>query len=226
MGLCDSFNQKSKPNSNTKPRVNTNNITNGRYNFPNGDFYYGPLKNGLPDGIGTRYKPDGRIRYQGGFVNGCSQGKGKLIWDNGEYYDGDYVNNKRHGKGKVFYRDGKIKYDGDFANDKFDGYGKYIWENGEYYIGQWSNGLRHGKGAMYLGNGYLNYQGNFINDKYQGEEKTRGNNKVDNMNNSKVLQNGKGGKEMIEVNIGGVKKEYEYEDGYIIADIDSPFQKN
>ena len=220
MGKCESYCQ-----GKDKGR-NPNNHINGKYIFQNGDYYLGPLKNGLPNGFGTRYTIQGKTRYQGDFVNGCSQGKGKMIWDNGEYYEGEYVNNKRHGKGKVFYSNGRIKYDGDFANDKYDGYGQYIWENGEYYMGEWSNGLRHGKGAIYLGNGYLKCQGNFINDKYQGEENVDANNKVDNMHNSRELQSGKNGKELIEVNLGDVKKEFEYDNGYIYGDIHSPFEKN
>ena len=220
MGICESNNLPQKPIGNNYVQGN------GKYTFPNGDYYIGDLKNGLPDGKGIRYTPDGKIRYKGDFVNGCSQGIGKLIWENGEYYEGAYVNNKRHGKGKVFYSNGKVKYDGDFANDKYDGYGQYIWENGDYYIGYWSNGLRHGKGAIYLANGYLNFQGEFINDKYQGGQNDFTNKKVENMNNSGILRKGKDGKETIEVDIGkGVNKQFEYADGYIYGDINSPYEQ-
>ena len=220
MGICQSINPVQKTRGNNYVQGN------GKYTFPNGDYYIGDLKNGLPDGKGIRYTPDGKIRYQGDFVNGCSQGIGKLIWENGEYYEGAYVNNKRHGKGKVFYSNGKVKYDGDFANDKYDGYGQYIWENGDYYIGYWSNGLRHGKGAIYLANGYLNFQGEFINDKYQGGQNAFNNKKVENMNNSGILRKGKDGKETIEVDIGkGVNKQFEYADGYIYGDINSPYEQ-
>ena len=216
MGICQSNNPVQKTRGNNYVQGN------GKYTFPNGDYYVGNLKNGLPDGKGTRYTPDDKIRYQGDFVNGCSQGIGKLIWENGEYYEGAYVNNKRHGKGKVFYSNGKVKYDGDFANDKYDGYGKYIWENGDYYIGYWSNGLRHGKGAIYLANGYLNFQGEFINDNYQGGQNAFTNKKVENMNNSVVLQNGHGGEEKVYkvvIKDGEVEKVIEVEGDYLVPSI-------
>ena len=218
MGSCDSLCISSNPRKNNANNAK-NNSSKGHYTFPNGDYYVGPLNNNLPNGQGKRFTPNGKIRYDGNFVNGCAQGQGKLYWDNGEYYVGEWLNNARHGKGKMYYTNGKIKYNGNFANDKYDGYGQYVWENGECYIGEWSNGLRHGKGAIYYSNGYLKQQGNYVNDNYEGESNIGTNYNIDNINDSGILKNGA---KKVEVNFGSVTRELEYADGYIYGDINPP----
>ena len=59
--------------------------------------------------------------YEGDWVNGKRDGKGKMIYANGDAYEGDWVN----GKGKMIYANGD-SYEGDWLNDKRDGKGKYI----------------------------------------------------------------------------------------------------
>ena len=212
-GLCLSKNPRN-PIYNDKVK---NTTVKMNYTFPNGDYYIGPFINNLPNGQGKTFTKNGKVRYQGNFVNGCLQGKGKLYFDNDEYYEGDFLNNVKHGKGKLYYPNGQIKYDGDFANDKFDGYGKYVLENGENYIGEWSNGLRHGKGAVYESNGYLKQQGNYINGNYEGEDETGVVNRIG------ALNEGTG---KVKINFGSQNGELYYEDGYFYGDINSPYQNN
>ena len=92
------------------------------------------------------YYKNGKIKYEGDFVNGKIEGEGKYFSENGEYYIGQWSNGRQHGKGKMYYKNGNIRYEGDFINGKIEGEGKYISENGEYYIGQWLSGIQHGKG--------------------------------------------------------------------------------
>ena len=60
------------------------------------------------------YYSNGNIKYDGEFINGNREGKGKYIFENGEYYIGELKNNLKHGKGIMYYSNGNIKYDGEF----------------------------------------------------------------------------------------------------------------
>ena len=149
-------------------RRNNGKYINDKYIWEDGKYYKGEYKDNKPNGKGIKYYSNGNILYEGNFINGKFDGKGKYYYDNGMYFIGEYKNGLRHGKGIQYYSNGNIKYEGDWLNDKFEGKGKYIWENGEYYIGQEKNGLRHGKGIEYYSNGKLRYKGNFVNDEKNG----------------------------------------------------------
>lgn len=57
--------------------------------------------------------------YIGEFKNGVSEGFGELFLPNGEYFKGEFKNNKCHGKGEYHYKDNKI-YRGVFNNNKIE----------------------------------------------------------------------------------------------------------
>ena len=137
----------------------------------NGNYYIGPWVNGSANGKGTIYYKNGSILYEGNFVEGKYDGKGKENYENGTYYIGQFLGGFRHGKGVLYYKNRSILYEGDFANDIFEGNGKLIHENGNYYIGQFSKGLAHGKGTVYCKNGSILYEGDFANDKFEGNGK-------------------------------------------------------
>ena len=63
------------------------------------------------------YYSNGNIKYEGDWIVGKFEGKGKYIWENGEYYIGQEKNGLRHGKGIEYYSNGKIRYKGNFVND-------------------------------------------------------------------------------------------------------------
>ena len=42
----------------------------GIYNYPNGDYFKGTLKNDIPSGKGILYYNNGDIKYDGDFVKG------------------------------------------------------------------------------------------------------------------------------------------------------------
>lgn len=96
----------------------------------NGDnfTYTGQLKDGLPHGYGTaKYyedDKDGRESYEGFFMNGNREGKGKLIYRDGSTYEGDFVNNKFEGRGQFTETNGSF-YNGEYLNNQPNGRGRY-----------------------------------------------------------------------------------------------------
>ena len=67
------------------------------------------------------YYVNGKIKYEGDFVNDKYEGNGKYIWEDDEYYIGQWKNSLFHGKGIEYYSNGKIKYEGDFVMIKEKG---------------------------------------------------------------------------------------------------------
>lgn len=105
-------------------------------------YYTGELKDGLPNGIGkfTTKNPAGETwSYEGEFVNGQFEGKGKLSWEALEHEEGTYKNSALNGKGKYYNSSGKLIYKGDYVD-----------------------GIREGKGAYYNGD-EVTYKGTFKN---------------------------------------------------------------
>jgi hypothetical protein len=85
----------------------------------NGDYYIGELENNLKHGKGIIYYNNGKIKYEGDFINDKYEGYGKYIDENGEYYIGEWSNGLRHGKGTIYNKNNTIKYEGDFVNGEF-----------------------------------------------------------------------------------------------------------
>ena len=149
-----------------------------------GDYYIGEYKDGKMHGKGTIFFKNGKIKYEGNFVNNKKEGMGKYFFEygeyfikenskkyylsNGDYYLGPWLNDKRYGIGKIFLKNGKVKYAGDFVNNKFEGNGMYIFEDGYYYYGQWMDDYQHGKGNIYDKKGKIVFSADFIKDKAEG----------------------------------------------------------
>ena len=78
--------------------------------------------------------------YEGEFLNGKFNGKGKYSYPDGQIYEGDYVNGVKEGNGKLTFPSGRI-YEGPFVNGLQHGIGKYtkrgktvdvLYENGKF----------------------------------------------------------------------------------------------
>lgn len=83
--------------------------------------YYGPMKDGEPNGLGVAVYPaddkDGRRYYVGNFVNGKRQDdKGLLLWKNGNYYYGK-LHDETFIKGIFWSNVQKTHYIGSFIDD-------------------------------------------------------------------------------------------------------------
>ena len=82
--------------------------------------------------VSQKYKVDGingkgkeyliknnRLIFEGEYLNGKRNGKGKEYNDNWLIkYEGEYLNGKRNGKGKEYYHDGILKFEGEYLNGK------------------------------------------------------------------------------------------------------------
>lgn len=95
----------------------------GSFRAPDGSEYYGTLKGGIPEGLGTCIWSDGR-QYDGEWKAGQMHGLGTFVWNNGQRYDGEWKNGKREGVGVKTYADGAT-YDGFWKADKKHGLGVF-----------------------------------------------------------------------------------------------------
>ena len=138
-----------------------------------GDYFYGQKWNG------RGYDKNGNIIYE--LINGT--GKIKEFNDNGNLiFEGEYLNGERNGKGKEYFR-GKLIFEGEYLNNwrrRGKDYIKGILEyKGEYlYNNKW-NGKGYdeqyniiyelikgtGKIKEYNDNGELEFEGEYLNGK-------------------------------------------------------------
>ena len=70
----------------------------GKYIWEDGKYYLGEFKNNKPNGKGIKYYKNGKIMYEGSFINGKYDGIGKYIYKEGHYFIGKYENGLRNGK--------------------------------------------------------------------------------------------------------------------------------
>ena len=82
--------------------------------------YDGGCKKGLAHGNGIAKGTD---RYEGRFVKGYPQGKGRYEWSTGEYYEGDWKKGLRDGKGSYhfYYSTKDTVFAGMWKQDKYIG---------------------------------------------------------------------------------------------------------
>ena len=157
---------------------------------------YDKYNNKIPidntSGKGKEYNCYGNLIYEGEYLNGQRNGKGK---EYDEYfgnliYEGEYLNDKRNGKGKECMR-GSLIFEGEYRYNKkwngkgYDENGNLIYElingNGiakEYnednellFEGEFLNGKRNGKGKEYDVLGRLIFEGEYLNGQRNGKGK-------------------------------------------------------
>ncbi|XP_077462773.1 ankyrin repeat and MYND domain-containing protein 1-like isoform X2 [Stigmatopora argus] len=86
-------------------------------------------------------------RYEGEFVDGLKQGKGKYTWKNGEFYEGSFYKDYRHGDG-MYYWPSDNKFYGKFYLNWREGYGKHIFPDGAIFKGLYHADQRFGPGVF------------------------------------------------------------------------------
>ena len=134
----------------------------------------------------------GRLIYEGEFLNGKRNGKGKEYYDNDDgklLFEGEYLNGKRNGKGKEYNYYGELIFEGKYLNGKrltskiYDmnanlcndlkkvtGFIKEYNSDGILiFEGEYLNGERNGKGKEYNDDGKLLFEGEYLNGKRKGK---------------------------------------------------------
>lgn len=97
-------------------------------------------------GRGVRVDAFGDL-YEGDFVDGKFQGKGKLTTRYGRVYTGDFVDGVAHGQGVLATADGVV-ITGTFQYGNANGPGRIVSPNGDVYEGQVVNQRMHGEGKL------------------------------------------------------------------------------
>jgi hypothetical protein len=111
--------------------------------------YLGPCKAGLAEGVGkVEPRVTGGTHFEGNFVAGVRQGKGRITFFNGDVYDGQWQDDKRWGFGVYVYGAGSSsqgdRYEGEWVADNMHGMGTYQWSIGDSYSGPWREGQQTG----------------------------------------------------------------------------------
>ena len=154
---------------------------------------YGNIIYQLKNGTGKvkEYNWLGKLDFEGEYLNGLRNGKGKEYDLERLIFEGEYLNGKRNGKGKE-YDLGKLIFEGEFLNNKRNGKGKdYGCFNGKLlFEGEYFNNIKYnGKGFDEEGNiiyelkngtgkvkeynyyGYLEFEGEYLNGLRNGKGK-------------------------------------------------------
>ena len=176
----------------TLEAVASNNATTGDYiktatgcqvyrpplSYGNRVTWTGDCQSGYAQGEGTAKWYNGKqytSRYQGNFIAGKLQGKGRIDWEiitncDFDYYEGELKDSDVMGRGIFHYTDGNI-YDGVFTPRGQPTKAVFTWGAGsdyhsDRYEGEFLNGKRQGKGTYTWGE-YSQWAG----DVYEGEYK-------------------------------------------------------
>ena len=144
----------------------------------------------MPDGKGKEYDYKGRLIFEGDYLKGERNGKGKEYTHGTLIFEGEYLKGKRNGKGKEYTNYGSLIFNGEYLNGKRNGKGKEYYRRKLVFEGEYSDGNKwEGKGydnrsnkiiyEMKRGKGYcreyerndLIFEGEYLNGKRNGKGK-------------------------------------------------------
>ena len=112
------------------------------------------------------------LRYEGEFLNGKLNWKGKEFKGDKLIFEGEYINGKRNGKGKEYYNNGQILFEGEYLYDyRFKGMeysNDKLSDSKETFFDELRDFFTHGgRGNI---KGYLQYEGEYLcNKKWSGK---------------------------------------------------------
>ena len=131
--------------------------------YPNGNKYFGEMKNNIKDGYGTLYYKNGEI-YEGEWKNDVREGYG-IFYSPLGLVEGEWKNNDLEGFGIKYYEEGR--YEGEYKKSYEIGYGiKYDINDKILYEGEFNHSKYNGYGVEYLM--HSKYEGEFVNNKKEG----------------------------------------------------------
>ena len=143
------------------------------------------------NGKGKQYNYDGILIFEGEYLNGKRNGKGKKYLNGKIEFETEYLNginltNKVYDKNGKLYEisknmkglikeydhKGNLIFEGEYFNGNRNGKGKSYYANGKlYFEGEYLNGERNGKGKKYNEYGRLKFEGEYLNGKKNGKGK-------------------------------------------------------
>lgn len=140
----------------------------GIYKYENGDTYNGHYLLGKKEGRGKQVEHDGSI-YDGYWRENAKCGFGRMIHADGDWYEGEFKNGVQEGKGVYYSSDGVI-ISGDWINNQLNGEGEEIHAHRLTYQGGFKNSLKNGKGVIEWTDG-TKYEGDFVDNELEGKGK-------------------------------------------------------
>lgn len=138
----------------------------GTYGWADGGVYRGDFDNNLPNGEGGFIGGDGS-EWVGAWKDGLLSGDKCVVLycdDHGSLrkYEGGFVAGFAEGRGKLTFKLGDV-FKGFFRNGVYDGRGTMRYSNGDAYDGKYVQGLPHGAGTFHYKSANI-----FQNTKLQG----------------------------------------------------------
>ena len=123
------------------------------------------VKDGLRHGVGKYVVDD--ATYEGDWVDGKKEGKGKIIFKSGSIFEGYFKNDMKHGYGKMYYYPSGNYFEGEWREDVKAGMGTMNWTDiREKYVGNWKNNQQEGWGIhIWLES---KGEGKFMRNRYEG----------------------------------------------------------
>ena len=118
----------------------------------------------------TSSGPTGEEVFEGSFVEGVPQGRGKVFVGGNIVYEGMWEQGERCGDGVLYEVDGSVVYTGSFIGNK-KLIGKQMWVDGRVYEGEWVNDVPLGwfDGELLSNDGNVETFAGFLNTQKKRE---------------------------------------------------------
>jgi len=129
------------------------------------EYINGDWQHAIKTGQG-HYLEEGKLEYNGSFVNGKFHGTGSVRYANGMKYQGDWFEGKMKGEGSLTTTTGDT-YVGEMDDSKFNGEGTLAKATGDILSGFWIDGSLNGQGSQTTQGGLL-YVGGFSDNLFHG----------------------------------------------------------